>query len=125
MKKILLVLGLALSVSVFAAQEQPKTADKNTANVSNEKVIGVGTTLPGYVYTTSKDDLITLIRLAVANDTKNYETVMQTLVANDAGGDLRENLKVEVLENDGGLVRLRLADKSSPIQVWTVQEALK
>lgn len=125
MKKILLVLGLALSVSVFAAQEQPKTADKNTANVSNEKVIGVVTTLPGYVYTTSKDDLITLIRLAVANDTKNYETVMQTLVANDAGGDLRENLKVEVLENDGGLVRLRLADKSSPIQVWTVQEALK
>lgn len=125
MKKILLVLGLALSVSVFAVQEQPKTADKNTANVSNEKVIGVGTTLPGYAYTTSKDDLITLIRLAVENDTKNYETVMHTLVANDAGGDLRENLKVEVLENDGGLVRLRLADKSSPIQVWTVQEALK
>lgn len=125
MKKILMVLGLALSVSVFAAQEQPKTADKNAANVSNEKVIGVGTTLPGYAYTTSKDDLITLIRLAVANDTKNYETVMQTLVANDAGGNLRENLKVEVLENDGGLVRLRLADKSSPTQVWTVQEALK
>lgn len=125
MKKLLvLALGLIVSANIFAAQPEVKVEDAKAA-ASMEKVIATGTTLPGYVYTSTKEDLITLIKLAVANDLKSYEEVMKTLIANDAGGNLRENLKVEVLENDNGLVRLRLADHSVPIQVWTIQEAVK
>lgn len=104
MKKIMIVLAIFMfSLNIWASV--------------------IGTTLEGYIFARNKDQMIRLVGYVRNGDKESFLKYVKELQVTGEGGALDDGLKVEIINNDLGLVEIRLVGRTET--VWTVTEAIK
>lgn len=104
MKKIMIVLAIFMfSLNIWASV--------------------IGTTLEGDIFARNKDQMIRLVGYVRNGDKESFLKYVKELQVTGEGGALDDGLKVEIINNDLGLVEIRLVGRTET--VWTVTEAIK
>ncbi len=83
----------------------------------------LGITLEGYIFARTKEQMVKLIGYVKNGDKEAFINYVKELQTTGEGGALDDGLKVEIVNNDLGLVEIRLVGRTET--VWTVTEAIK
>lgn len=100
MKKILLfMMALVMSISVFAAK---------------------GVVTADTFITLSKEDNVKLLEFLSKNDEKGFNDLWQALAKADKAGVATKDAPIEILENDGLVVKFTSPDLKTPAYIPAV-----
>ncbi|WP_130889824.1 hypothetical protein LIY46_11320 [Fusobacterium varium] len=103
MKKIVIIFMLAmLSLNIYASVK--------------------GTTLNGYLFARTKEQMVKLVEYVRNNNKKEFIKYIKELQITGEGGALDGGLEVEIVDSSQGLVQIRLVGRTET--VWTVTEAI-
>lgn len=83
----------------------------------------VGTTLEGYIFARTKEQIVKLIGYVRNENKEAFTNYIKEFQTTGEGGTLDDGLKVEIVNSESGLVEIRLVGRIET--VWTVTEAIK